>query len=115
MPGRFHPPYIVLAKPSGGDPSVLVPIKGFFGALRLDRLLDRGILTFRGGRLWSLWAKVGAVGSAKRCPRQADRCAQRIVHKSTALVAAVNNQAASKTEFSSKLKNPKAAVRASRR
>jgi hypothetical protein len=31
-----------------------------------------------------LWAKVDAVGNAKRCPRQGDRCAQRIVHKSTA-------------------------------
>ena len=30
-----------------------------------------------------LWAKVDAVGNAKRCPRQGDRCAQRIVHKST--------------------------------
>lgn len=28
-----------------------------------------------GGRLWSLWAKAGAVGNAQRCPRQARRCA----------------------------------------
>jgi transposase len=31
-----------------------------------------------------LWAKVGAVVNAQRCPRQAGRCAKRIVHKSTA-------------------------------
>ena len=26
-------------------------------------------------RLWSLWAKAGAVGNAQRCPRQVRRCA----------------------------------------
>jgi hypothetical protein len=29
-----------------------------------------------GRRLWSLWAKVSAVGNAQRCPRQARRCAE---------------------------------------
>ncbi|MVT29471.1 transposase [Acidovorax citrulli] len=32
-----------------------------------------------------MWSKVCVVGNAKRCPRQAGRCAQRIVHKCTAL------------------------------
>ncbi len=42
-------------------------------------------LTDSGRRLWSLWAKVDAVGNARRCPRQARRCgASRIAHKSTA-------------------------------
>jgi hypothetical protein len=38
-----------------------------------------------GGTRWTLWAKVGAMGNAMRCPRQARRCGiSRIVHKSTA-------------------------------
>jgi len=36
--------------------------------------LSSGLID-RGSRLWGLWSKVGAVGNAWRCPRQADRCA----------------------------------------
>ena len=41
----------------------------------------RGFEIKNSGRLWSLWAKGCAVVNSKSCPRQAPRCAKRIVHK----------------------------------
>ncbi len=49
---------------------------GALGSLTASCILNYVLfIEHDGGRLWSLWAKAGAVGNAQRCPRQARRCA----------------------------------------